>query len=166
MKDTNPSNVPEKRKADPSLIPMDMPTLSLGVPELQGHHLHWFLAKNVARALRAGYSHVTVEDGLEIDNGSVADSKAAPGGTDLGTNISVLAGSDVDPVTGDPDRLYLMKCPLDVWRKVEASRDARNEQTAAALRGGTSGAENDPDRMKRYLKDGQDLFLPKRKPQH
>lgn len=163
MSQTNPSNVPAKRLTEADIIPMDMPTLSLGVPEVPGFKLYWALGKNVLRMRRAGYTHVTPEDGIEIENGGLADGKDMSGSTDLGGNVSVLAGSDIDPQTNEPERLYLMKIPVELWEKVEAARENRNESIAAALRSGVAGADNDPDRMKRYMKQGQDLFIPKRR---
>lgn len=163
MSQTNPSNLPDQRLSDADIIPMDMPVLSLGVPDVPGFKLYWALGKNVLRMRRAGYSHVTPEDGIEVANGGMADDRAISGSTDLGSNVSVLAGSDIDPQTNEPERLYLMKIPIELWEKVEASREGRNEQIASALRAGVSGADNDPDRLKRYMKQGQDLFIPKKR---
>jgi hypothetical protein len=54
MATANPSIAPATRVSEADRIPMSVPQLRLAVPEKEGWHRHWFVAKNVARAQRAG----------------------------------------------------------------------------------------------------------------
>jgi len=159
---TNLGNAPKSRVTEASRIPMSAPNQKLAVPEIPGYHLHWHLGRNVPRALQAGYTHVTQSDGIEVANTGLADAKSAVGSTDLGSNVSILAGSDVGPDM-EPERLYLMKIPQEWWEQDQKALLNRNESIAQQLRGGTVGAERDQagDRNKRYIKEGQKLFYPK-----
>ncbi len=153
----NPANEPVKRLTDVTRVPMDLPTLKLGVPEVPGFYLYWHLGKNVGRALRAGYVHV-VEGEVEIEQAGIATGRSVSGNSDLGTNISVSAGNSGDT----EDRLYLMKLPNELHEQDMMAKEAVNEEIAIALRAGTLGSEGDPDRNKRYMKEGQHLFYPKK----
>lgn len=163
----NPATLPVKRASEADRIPMSVPQLRMAVPERPGWHRHWFVAKNVARALRAGYSFVDQDD-VEVNNPDVAGSINASGSTDMGTRVSTLAGGFMEGTT-EPDRLYLMELPQNLRDKDMQELEARNEQIAAALRGGhtapggTGGgpSETPGDRARRYMKTGQDLFYPK-----
>ena len=164
----NPANAPEKRKREATRIPMSVPQLRLEIPPIPGYHLHWFLAKNIPRALRAGYTYVE-EDEVDLPNLGLADDATRSGNTDMGTRISAFAGGLVEGTT-EPQRLYLMKLPQELRNDDVAALERVNEGIANALRGGqnptnVSGApqETADDRLKRYLKTGQDLFLPKRR---
>jgi hypothetical protein len=150
------------RVTEDSRVPMNAPHQRLAVPEIPGFHLHWFTSGRVHRALRAGYTHVVPEDGVDVMNTGLADPKSAVGSTDLGENISIISGDGVPEGQDEPDRLYLMKLPQEWWEKDQKALLARNESIAATLRGGLAGAEDDPEKAKRYLKSGQDLFIPKR----
>lgn len=154
-------SAPVRRVTQATRVPMSVPNQQLAVPEIPGFHLHWHLGKNVPRALQAGYSHVTHEDGVDVVGRGVADSREDTGSTDLGSNISVLAGTSDN--SEEPDRLYLMKIPQEWWESDQAQLQKHNDSIAAALRGGSLGAERDEagDRVKRYMKQGQDLFWPK-----
>lgn len=150
------------RVTEDNRIPMSAPHQRLAVPEIPGYHLHWFTSGRVHRALRAGYSHVTPDDGVDVMNTGLADTKSEVGSTDLGENISIISGDSIPEGQDEPDRLYLMKIPREWWEKDQKALLDRNESIAATLRSGLAGAENDPEKAKRYLKSGQDLFIPKR----
>jgi len=154
---SNPANEPAKRAQEVSRIPMDVPNQKLAVPPLSGFYLYWHLGKNVTRALRAGYTFVDGDE-VEIEQAGVATGKATSGSTDLGTRLSVSAGSSGEE---EEERLYLMKLPLSLHEADMAAKTAKNEDIAVALRAGQLGAEGDPDRNLRYMKDGQRLFYPK-----
>jgi len=159
---SNLGNAQPSRVTEATRIPMSAPHQKLAVPPIPGYHQHWFLGKNVARALAAGYTHVTADDGIETMGTGVANSAEDAGSTDLGTNVSILAGEGLDE-HGDSERLYLMKLPQE-WREQDvANLEARNESIAAQLRGGGQQADGETaaDRGKRYVKKGQDLFTPK-----
>lgn len=163
----NPANPAPKRVTEADRISMSVPQLRLSVPDREGWHRHWFVAKNVPRALRAGYTFVDADD-VEVNNPDLAGEVSASGSTDLGSRVSMLAGGFIEG-TQEPDRLYLMELP-QAWRDKDAARlEAVNENIAAALRGGLPSPggvgggpqETGSDRQRRYMKTGQDLFYPK-----
>lgn len=167
-KPANPANVPQRRITEANRIPMSLPQTKLAVPELPGYFLYWFLGQNVSRAQRAGYEFVD-EVEVELNNTGIGDDASRSGNSDLGTRVSIGAGGLVDGTT-EPQRLYLMKIRQE-WRDkdVQALEEV-NESIAAALRGGRtpSGAAGAPeetskDKLQRYLKQGQDLFIPKKR---
>lgn len=166
--ESNPANAPLKRVTEASRIPMSLPQAKLSVPEIPGFYLHWFLGQNVARAQRAGYEFVE-EDEAQLNNHGLANDAATSGSTDMGTRVSVLAGGLVEGMI-EPQRLYLMKLRQE-WRDKDVKElEAVNERVAIAIRGGSpmpgqasAPEETGDDRLKRYLKKGQDLFLPKRR---
>ena len=163
----NPANAPAKRATSATRIPMSVPQLRLEVPAIPGMHLHWFLSKSIPRAKKAGYTFVE-DDEVDLANFGLADDASNSGNTDLGSRVSQFAGGMVEG-TSDPQRLYLMKLPQDLRDEDCAALEATNEKIAAALRGGQTGPsgvgaapqETPGDRGKRYLKAGQDLFIPK-----
>lgn len=158
-----PANAPARRVTEATRIPMSLPTPKLSVPEMPGYYLYWHLGKNVPAALKAGYTHVQ-EGELEIEQKGIANAAEESGSTDMGTLISIAAGGTVSETDLEPERLYLMKLPEE-WRAQDVAAQAqRNEAIAVALRAGQIGAEGDPDRNKRYMKSGQDLFYPKNRP--
>lgn len=163
----NPSNAPAKRVSEADRIPLSVPQMRLAVPERGGWHRHWFVSKNVQRALRAGYTFVDAQD-VEVYNPDIAGDVNTSGSTDLGSRVSMLAGGFIEGTT-EAERLYLMELPSELRTKDLAAMEQVNENIAAALRGGratpggTGGApaEGAGDRARRYLKTGQDLFFPK-----
>lgn len=164
---SNPANAPAKRVSEADRIPMSVPQLRLAVPEKEGWHRHWFVSKNVARALRAGYTFVDQND-VQVNNPDVAGDINTSGSTDLGTRVSMPAGGFIQD-TAEPDRLYLMELPEELRKKDLMRLEESNERIAAALRsgrtspGGSGGApqETAGDQARRYMKSGQDLFYPK-----
>lgn len=72
--------------------------------------------------------------------------------------------------TPEPQRLYLMKLRQE-WRDKDVQKlEEINERVAAAIRGGRPApgqvgapGETPTDQLQRYLKKGQDLFIPKRR---
>lgn len=162
----NPSNLPEKRAREATRIPMSVPQLKLEIPEIPGLHLHWMLGTNVSRALRAGYRFIEPDE-VDMVNSGLADNVETQGSTDMGSRISAHAGGLVEGTT-EPQRLYLMGLPQELWEQDQQALEARNEQVAAALRGGqpmpgsaSSTGEQAVDVKARYLKTGQDLFIPR-----
>lgn len=155
--EVNPANAPATRARDIERVPMDVPALKLAVPEIPGYYMYWHLGKNVSRALRAGYTFVD-EDEVEIEQTGLANDKAVSGSTDLGSRISISAGASGEE---EEERLYLMKLPMEHHLADMAAKTARNEEIAVQLRAGMMGSEGDPDRNKRYMKEGQHLFYPK-----
>lgn len=160
-----PANAVEKRVTEASRIPMSVPQQRLEVPPIPGYHTHWFLGRNVDRAIRAGYEFVGLDE-IEVVQKGVAEDRASSGSTDMGTRISVFAGGLVEG-TAEPERLYLMKLRQE-WRDLDVKKlEEVNEKVAVALRGGQPPSEGrgpnetPEDRGRRYMKAGQDLFWPK-----
>lgn len=151
------------RVTEATRVPMNLPTPKLAVPEVPGYYLYWHRGADVPRAIQAGYSFIEPED-VSLEQKGVANDAGISGSTDLGTRVSVVAGGTVSETDLSPERLYLMKLPMEWHLKDMAEHEARNEEIARALRGGLVGADGDPDRNKRYMKAGQDLFFPKRRP--
>jgi len=154
-----PANPPAKRVTEATRVPMSLPTTKLSVPEIPGYYTYWHLGKNVPAALRAGYVHVE-DDEVELNQVGVANSVEESGSTDMGSRVSISAGNSLGE-DNEPERLYLMKLRMDWHEQDLAGQARRNEDIAIALRSGTIGAEGDPDRNKRYMKAGQDLFYPR-----
>lgn len=165
---SNPANAPQRSVTEKTRIPMNLPSSKLAVPEIPGYYLYWFLGQNVPRALKAGYEFVD-ESEADMVNSGLADDAAKSGNTDLGTRVSIVAGGVVEG-SSEPQRLYLMKLRQE-WRDqdVQASEQV-NERIAATIRGGqampgsqSQTGETPADQLQRYLKKGQDLFIPKRR---
>lgn len=160
----NPASAPDLKLSGKDRIPMAVPQRHLEVADIPGYHIHWFLTSRVARALRAGYTFVTEDDGVDINNFDLAGDAQANGSTDMGTRFSVPAA-----IGGDSDeRLYLMKLPTELWEQDQAMLEQRNEQVASALRGDRQGAlageANPYDTSERYKNQmTSSLFTPKRR---
>jgi hypothetical protein len=167
VKNSNPANAVERKNPGKDRIPMSIPQRHLEVAEIPGYHSHWFLGSRVARALRAGYTFVTEDDGVELNNFDLAGDAAANGSSDMGSRFSVPAA-----VGGDSDeRLYLMKLPSELWEQDQAALEARNEQIASSLRGGRDpglNGMNPHDTSQGYIPGAvqqqvANMFTPKRK---
>lgn len=160
--DTNntPANAVDTRVVPADRVPMDLPQQKLAAPDIPGYFLYWHLGKNVRQALRAGYTHVS-DDEIELNQGGVANAATVSGNTDMGSRVSIASGGTVGPDNPEAERLYLMKLPNHLRTADLNVREAKHESIAASLRAGTIGAEGDPDRNKRYMKAGQDLFYPR-----
>lgn len=122
----NPANAPEK--APRKRIPMALPTLKLTVPSIPGYHTYWFRGtpQRIEQAQNAGYEFVK-RDEVQLNHAGLANSYAADGNSDMGTQVSV----------GDQDgtRLYLMKIRLELWQEDENQIEEHHEAIAAQLRG-------------------------------
>jgi hypothetical protein len=164
----NPANVPQTRVTEATRIPMSLPQLKMSVPEIPGYYLYWFLGQNVPRALRAGYEFVNEWEVNPVSTDLAGDANSN-GNTDMGTRVSIVAGGVIEG-TAEPQRHYLMKLRQE-WRDSDVEKlGETNERIAAALRGGapmpgqpTAPGETPHDQLQRYLKKGQDLFIPKKR---
>ncbi len=169
MQQLNPSNTNGKTKAERKRVPMSVPVQRLEAPEMPGFHLHWFLgtAERLQRAIDGGYEFVDERE-IKINNVSLGGDSAVSGNTDLGSRVSVVSGQEIGK-DGQPTRLVLMKIRLEWYEEDQKLVDDRNEQIAAALRGGDLGAEKEAsgDARHRYVDKSRtqipDLFKPKRK---
>lgn len=168
-KPVNPANRAREDKVDArSRVPMSTPERQLEVSDIPGYHLHWFLTSRTGRALRAGYTFVEEDEVPEgLNNRSIAGNANDSGNSDMGSRISVPAA-----VGGDSEeRLYLMKIPTEWWEQDQDKLAERNEEIAAALRGGKPtglGQPNPGDTSNDYVPGGRsspmqsNLFTPKR----
>jgi len=125
-------------------IPMSVPNPKLAVPDVPGYHLHWMLGtpSRIAQAMKAGYEFVDPDE-VDVVNTGLADDASSSGNTDLGTRVSVVAGSGTDS-NGQEERLYLMKIPQEWWETDQKQLEDKNEGIAAAIRGGTAGRDGNP----------------------
>jgi hypothetical protein len=152
-----------KEKANPANAPLELPKgyrpmttqqLRLEVPERPGWHRRWFRGNpgRLARAQQAGYRFVDEKD-CDVNNHDLAGDSTAAGSTDLGSRVSVISGESGQG--GQPTRMYLMECPMELYEHGRSILEQRNDQVAAALRGGTVGAgsqgESQKDVQNRYV---------------
>lgn len=148
--EVNPS-LEKGSKSERTRIPMSLPQQKLSVPDIPGYHLHW-MNGNPARiqaALQAGYEFVD-QDEVTVNNLGLADDAGSSGSTDMGSRVSVLAGSGVD-TTGQAERLYLMKIKQEWWEEDQRVLEDRNEQIATTLRGGSDVGGNPNGSENRYI---------------
>lgn len=164
----NPANNKEKSMLPPGYVPMSQGAQTLAVPEKDGYHRRWFRSDpgRIARAQRAGYTFVDPQE-VELYNTDLGGDANVSGNTDMGTRVSVISGDEPDS-TGQPARMYLMECPLELHEYSREILADRNEGIAEALRGGKIGAGNDDetarDQQNRYVKgDVPDLFNPNKR---
>jgi hypothetical protein len=145
---------------------MSVPVQRLEAPDIPGFHLHWFLGtpERLQRACDGGYEFVDPRE-AKINNVSLGGDSALSGNTDMGSRVSVVSGQEVGK-DGQPTRLVLMKIKQEWWNEDQKLVEARNEQVAAALRGGLLGSEKDApgDTQMRYIDKARtkipDLFNP------
>lgn len=165
----NPANPVEKSKEGRTRIPMSTAQLKLEVPEIPGYHLHWMIGtpSRLAQAQKAGYTFVDHEE-VDVVNTGLANDASQNGNTDMGSRISVVAGSDTGE-DGKEQRLYLMKLPLEFWEEDQRALESKNEQIAATIRGGGDLSANPNDVENRYIPEANrrnmaNLFTPKKRP--
>lgn len=164
----NPASRNEKSAAERRRIPMSVPVQRLEAPDMPGFHLHWFVGtpERIQRALDGGYEFVDEKE-LKINNVSLGGDSTASGNTDMGSRVSVVSGQEVGK-DGQPTRLILMKIKQEWYEEDQRLVEERNEQVAAALRGGHLGEEHEKagDARHRYIDKSRtaipDLFKPKR----
>ena len=159
----NPANEVAVAEVPHDYIPMSVPNLRLQVPTKPGYFRYWFRgdANRLFRAQQAGYKFVDKHD-VHVNNFDLGGDASNSGSTDLGTRVSVTSGDDVGP-DGNPNRLYLMEIPLELYERGQQYLTERNDQVAMALRSGLLGADGEDvgDKKARYSKSGvPDLFNP------
>lgn len=156
----NPANPVEtaKPKVERKRIPMSIPQRTLEVPEIQGYHLHWFVDRNVPRALQAGYEFVTEEDGISPNQFGVGNDKSLTGNASLGSHIQAVGG---EAKGGGTEYLTLMKIPEQFWLEDQAVLEQRNAQIMGAIFRGEkiidsgSPTETEGDKAVRYVKEAK-----------
>lgn len=138
-------------------IPMSIPQPRLAVVPIPGYHQYWFLGRNVPRARQAGYEFVEQGE-AELSHMGVSSERES---ADLGTRVSTPAGADHFDAQGQPERLYLMKIRQE-WRDADLeAKQKRSEETLAALRIGSVGAQPGQDLSHRYTgEQNRNIFKP------
>jgi hypothetical protein len=126
----NPANEPE-RKARAPRVSMSQQRLRLQVADIPGFRLYWFKDENVPAAQDAYYEFVKRGE-LAVNPLGIGSSVNADGNTDLGTNVSIVAGQNA---AGNPVRLHLMKLPLEYYREDQKLIEQRNASILEAIFG-------------------------------
>ena len=148
----NPSNN-TPRVNDRTRIPMNSAVQRLKVPPIPGYFLFWWLGKPevIERAKQAGYTFVLTDE-VSLNDRSLGGDAKKSGNTDMGTLVSVVAGSEIGS-DGQPVRLYLMKLPEE-WHQADlGTQRQRSEKIKRALQGGKLGveSESESDAKSRYV---------------
>lgn len=141
----------------------------LDTVHIEGYHLRWFRGDpgRIERALKAGYTFVNKED-TDVVNTDIAGGGDTEKGTDMGSRISIVSGDEVSH-DGQPGRMYLMKCPLEIYRYARSLHDAQLDATVDALKGKMpgnvrEGGETVQDSRQRYVKELKAPLLTKKSP--
>tara|TARA_R110000868_G_scaffold301_2_gene2511 strand:- start:19117 stop:19641 length:525 start_codon:yes stop_codon:yes gene_type:complete len=153
--------------AERKRVPMSVPVQRLESPDIPGYHLHWFTGspERIQRALDGGYEFVDERE-TKVNQVGLGNDSTRSGNTDMGSRVSVVSGDEVGK-DGQPVRMILMKIKQEWYEEDQKLVEQRNEQVAAALRGGLMGAERDAagDTQHRYVDKARtqipDLFKPK-----
>lgn len=98
-------------------IPMSVPQQRLEVQSIPGWRLYWFKEENVARAYADSHYDFVTNEEVALNRISIAGRPDLSGNTDLGSAVSIVAGSDQH---GHPQRLVLMKLPMEYFKEDQA----------------------------------------------
>jgi hypothetical protein len=126
--ETNPAN---KTVLRAPRVPMSTARRRLFAADIPGYRCYWFHADNVQHALAAYYEFVKPEE-VHTNQLNVANPATQPGGTDLGSRVSLLADKHED---GQPARAYLMKIKLELFEEDQRAIAARNASVMKAIFG-------------------------------
>ena len=152
MKPLNPASR-ETPAAERKRIPMSVPVQKLEAPDIPGYHLHWFngTPDRIQRAIDGGYEFVDPRE-AKPNNTSLGGVSTASGSTDMGSQVSVVAGSELGN-DGQPIRLILMKIKQEWYEEDQELVNQRNDKVRDSLLGGLIGAEKDApgDTQHRYV---------------
>jgi hypothetical protein len=127
---SNPSEGPPSEGRPPRVSMTDVQQ-RLKVPDMPGYRLYWFKDDNVPKALAAYYEPVKDYE-INVPHNSIGSDEFVSGNTDLGTNVSIIAGSNA---AGQPVRLNLMKLPLQYYREDQKKVELRNGNIMEAIFG-------------------------------
>jgi hypothetical protein len=125
----------------PPRVPMSEIRQRLQVAPMPGWRLYWFKDDNVPAAVDAYYEFVKRGEVALNPNGIGTDSSQS-GNTDLGTNVSIIAGQNA---AGQPVRLNLMKLKMEYYEEDQRAIEKRNSTILQAIFG---------DEAKVFDKDG------------
>lgn len=104
-------------------IPMDTQQQRLEVQEIPGWRLYWFKEENVARAYCEGHYDFVTSDDVRLNRITISGNPRDSGNTDLGSGVSIVGGTDKD---GRPQRLVLMKLPIELFKEDQATKMQKN----------------------------------------
>jgi hypothetical protein len=138
----NPSVDQQAEQRRPARVPMSTQQLRLKVPDMPGYKLHWFREDNVPAAIDAYYEFVK-RDEIRSNPIGIGTNAMDGGNTDLGTNVSLVAGQNA---AGQPIRLILMKLKLEYAQEDERLLAQRNQVPMEAIFG---------DEAMMFSKDGK-----------
>lgn len=165
VKDSNPAT--GQLKLPKGYRPLSGGQKRLDVPEIEGYVLRWFRGDpgRIARALQAGYEFVDKSD-TDVVDFDIAGGDGNDKGTDLGSRVSVVSGDDIGH-GGQPGRMYLMKCPIEIYKHARSLHGAQVDATVAALKGSmpgnvSEGGETREDKRQRYVKELKAPLLTKK----
>jgi hypothetical protein len=99
----------------------------LQTKDLPGYRQFWFREENIPAAQAAYYTFVKRGE-LELN----ASSTGHDPNTDLGTNVSMIAGQDGG---GNPVRLVLMKIKIEYFREDQRALEEKNARIMQAIFG-------------------------------
>lgn len=105
-------------------ISINSPSRRLEVPPLPGYHLHWFLERNIPKALASWYEFVLPSEMKAVDR--------SIGGRTEGTTSEDLGGNRITQVGGVneqglPEQLVLMKCRQEYYNADQRKIAERNQ---------------------------------------
>jgi hypothetical protein len=104
-------------------LSLNAPSRRLEAPELPGYHLHWFLERNIPKALSGWYEFVTPAEMPAMDVSIGGRTKGATS-DDLGGNrVAAIAGTDEQ---GRPEQLILMKIRQEWFFREQRKLAERN----------------------------------------
>lgn len=148
MEALNPSN--RTSSPDRKRIPMSVPVQKLAVPDIPGYHLHWFNSDpgRIARAQLGGYEFVKDEE-MEVNDRGIGGTSTRTGNTDMGSNVSIVAGKEM--VNGQPARLILMKIRQELFEEDQLLQEKQHDRVRSALLGGIVDAGQGGDASNRYV---------------
>jgi len=93
-------------------VSLNTPTRRLEVPALPGFHLHWFLERNIPKALEAWYEFVGPGELPTVDRSIGGRTKGTTSDDLGGGRLSIVGGVNEQ---GLPEQLVLMKCRNELF---------------------------------------------------
>ena len=135
----NPANRAGKTAEERKRIPMSVPVQKLETPDIPGFHLHWFngTPDRIQRAVSGGYTFVDATE-MHLNNTTLGGSSAVSGNTDLGSQVSIVAGKELGQ-DGQPIRMVLMKIKQEWYEEDQKLIAERNDKVAQSLTQGMIG---------------------------
>lgn len=135
-------------------IPMDVQQQRLEVQDIPGWRLYWFKEENVPRAYCEGHYDFVTDEDVSLNRILIAQNPRNSGNTDLGSGVSIVGGTNKD---GQPQRLVLMKLPVELFKQDQAEKMQKNtSRLSGVFEGekifGDDGEVNDSGQLT-YTKD-------------